>query len=164
MTCYLCQSSHFTVRKGEVRDAAGMQIVECVDCGLVSLNSRGHIASGFYENSGMHGTEPPPIELWLKETEWDDQRRFDMVKAMLPNKRVLDFGCGAAGFLQRARNLAAEVAGIELETRVRDYWAGRINILPNIEAAGGATISLLHFTLSNILRILEPCWLVWLVR
>jgi 2-polyprenyl-3-methyl-5-hydroxy-6-metoxy-1,4-benzoquinol methylase len=60
-----------------------------------------------------------------------------MMKATLPNKTLLDFGCGAAGFLQRAGRLASEVTGIELETRVRDYWAGQINILPSIEAAGG---------------------------
>ena len=137
MNCYLCHSRHFTVRKGEVRDAPGMQIVECDQCGLVTLSATDHIVPGFYENSGMHGDEPTPLDAWLKETEWDDQRRFDMVKAMLPNKRLLDFGCGAAGFLQRARNLAADVTGIELETRVRDHWAGQINILPSVEAAGG---------------------------
>lgn len=137
MSCYLCQSSQFTARKGEVRDVPGIQIVECCNCGLVSLSAMDHIAPGFYENSGMHGAEPTLMDVWLKETEWDDQRRFDLVKAMLPNKRLLDFGCGAAGFLQRARNLAAEVAGIELETRVRDYWAGQINIVPSVDAAGG---------------------------
>lgn len=137
MNCYLCQSSHFTPRKGEVRDAPEMQIVECDICGLVTLSAKDHIVQGFYENSGMHGAEPTPMDAWLKETEWDDQRRFDMVKAMLPNKRLLDFGCGAAGFLHLARNLAAAVMGIELETRVRDYWAGQINIVPTVEAAGG---------------------------
>jgi cyclopropane fatty-acyl-phospholipid synthase-like methyltransferase len=50
---------------------------------------------------------------------------------------LLDFGCGAAGFLRLARTLAADVTGIELETRVRDYWAGKIKILPDVEAAGG---------------------------
>jgi SAM-dependent methyltransferase len=137
MNCYLCQSPDFSTRKGEVRDAPGMQIVECANCGLVTLSPMDHIVPGFYENSGMHGAEPTPMDAWLKETEWDDQRRFDMVKAMLPNKRLLDFGCGATGFLQRARNLALDVTGIELETRVRDYWAGQINIVPSVEAAGG---------------------------
>jgi len=141
MNCYLCQSPDFTTRKGEVRDAPGMQIVECANCGLVTLSAMDHIVPGFYENSGMHGDEPTPMDAWLKETEWDDQRRFDMVKAMLPNQRLLDFGCGAAGFLQRATNLAAAVTGIELETRVRDYWAGQINIVPSVEAAGGGVRS-----------------------
>ena len=135
--CYLCQGSHFTARKGEVRDAPGMQIVECDHCGLVTLSTTDHIGPGFYENSGMHGAEPMPMSAWIKESEWDDQRRFDILKAMLPNKRLLDFGCGAAGFLRRARTLAAEVTGIELEARVRNYWAGQINILPSVEAAGG---------------------------
>lgn len=137
MNCYICQSPRFTVRKGEVRDDPGIQIVECCNCGLVSLSAMDHIAPGFYENSGMHGAEPTLMDAWLKETEWDDQRRFDLVKAILPNKRLLDFGCGAGGFLQRARNLAAEVAGVELEARVRDYWAGQINIVPSVDAAEG---------------------------
>lgn len=114
-----------------------MQIIECDNCGLVSLSQTDHIPPGFYENSGMHGGDITPIDAWLKETEWDDERRFEMIKTMLPNKRLLDFGCGAAGFLQKAQSLAASVTGIELEARVREYWAGRINIAPSVEAAGG---------------------------
>jgi hypothetical protein len=49
--------------------------------GLVSLDLTDLIHSQFYENSGMHGNEPTPIEEWLKEAECDDQRRFDMIKA-----------------------------------------------------------------------------------
>jgi 2-polyprenyl-3-methyl-5-hydroxy-6-metoxy-1,4-benzoquinol methylase len=137
MNCYLCQSTHFTARKGEVRDAPGLHIIECNQCGLVTLSDTQHIGRGFYENSGMHGAETNPIVLWLRETEWDDRRRFDMVKTALANKRLLDFGCGAAGFLRRAKTVAAEVTGIELETRVRDHWAGQINIVPSVELAGG---------------------------
>lgn len=137
MNCYLCQSSAFITRKGEVRDAIGMKIIECKDCGLVTLDATDHIVPGFYENSGMHGAELMPINEWLRESEEDDQRRFEMVKTMLPNKRLLDFGCGAAGFLKYANSLAANVTGIELEKRVRDYWKGQIKIVPRIEAAGG---------------------------
>lgn len=137
MICYLCESAKFITRKGQVRDDPNLDILECSNCGLVSLGSTSHIHVGFYEDSGMHGAEPTPMEAWLKDTEWDDQRRFDMVKAMLPNKRLLDFGCGAAGFLQRAKTLAADVTGIELEARVRDHWAGQLNIVPSVEAAGG---------------------------
>lgn len=134
--CYLCGFREFHRRKGSVRDNVGLSILECASCGLVSLNTTDHISSRFYEESCMHGVEPSPMEAWLNDTEWDDQRRFGMVKAMLPNKRLLDFGCGAAGFLQRAKNLAAEVTGIELETRVRDYWSGQINIVPSVDCAG----------------------------
>ena len=85
----------------------------------------------------MHGIDPISMESWLKDTQWDDLRRFEMVKSMLPNKQLLDFGCGAAGFLQHAQLLAAEVKGIELEDRVREYWAGKINIVSSIEDVGG---------------------------
>lgn len=59
-----------------------------------------------------------------KKTEWDDQRRFDLVKALLPNKWLLDFGCGAAGFLQRAKNLVAEVSERELDSN-HLHWLSR---------------------------------------
>jgi len=164
--CYLCQSSNFTQRKGEVRDAPGIQVVECDNCGLVALSANDHIGPGFYEDSGMHGAEPKSIEAWLKETERDDQRRFEMVKAMLPNKRLLDFGCGAAGFLQRAKSLAALVTGIELEVRVREHWGGRLNIVSSTEDAEGEydLITAFHVVehlpdpraiLSNLARLLS---------
>lgn len=137
MNCYLCESTSFNTRKGQVRDAPELKILECANCSLVTLSSLGHIQSGFYEESGMHGAEPTPMEAWLKDTDWDDQRRFNILKPMLPNKKLLDFGCGAAGFLSKARRLANTVAGIELERRVREYWDGQITIYPDTESAGG---------------------------
>jgi len=137
MNCYLCNSTSFTTRKGQVRDSPDLKILECTDCGLVTLSSLEHIQTGFYEDSGMHGAEPTLINTWLKETDWDDQRRFDMVKTMLPNKKLLDFGCGAGGFLNKARHLAASVAGVELELRVQKHWHEQITIHPSVESAGG---------------------------
>ncbi len=136
MNCYLCKSPSFKTRDGQVRDAPELKILECASCGLVTLDSVDHIRSGFYEQSGMHGAEPAPIEEWLKDTDWDDQRRFDMLKPMLPNKKVLDFGCGSGGFLIKAKNLAGVVEGIELEKRVRDHWKGLITIHPDAESSG----------------------------
>lgn len=137
MNCYLCNSTSFTVRKGLVRDAPDLKILECICCGLVTLSSLEHIQKGFYEDSGMHGSEPASMDAWLKDTDWDDQRRFDSVKALLPNKKLLDFGCGAGGFLNKSRQLAASVQGIELELRVQKYWHEKITIYANMESAGG---------------------------
>jgi 2-polyprenyl-3-methyl-5-hydroxy-6-metoxy-1,4-benzoquinol methylase len=140
MHCYLCHSNNFSERKGEVRDAPLIKILECNQCGLVSLDSTSHIQSGFYENSGMHGDEPKPIEEWLKETHWDDERRFEQLKTFLPNKCILDFGCGAGGFLAIAKNLAANAVGVELERRVQVYWRdSEITVLPTIDGAAGAS-------------------------
>lgn len=133
-----------------MRDAPDIKVFECVDCGLVTLDKPDQTNDAFYQESGMHGSDIPSIEAWLRDTEWDDDRRFAMVKATLPNKRLLDFGCGAAGFLKRAQSLAAEVTGIELETRVREYFAGKINIAPTIEAAGGG-----GYDLTTTFHVLE---------
>jgi len=137
MQCYLCQSACFSTRKGVVRDAPDMKILECENCGLVMLNDQAHIYDQFYENSRMHGTDPKPMEVWLAESEWDDERRFELVKAMLPNKRLLYFGCGAGGFLRKTQGLAMEVVGVELEARVQKYWAGQLKITPSLDAVGG---------------------------
>jgi 2-polyprenyl-3-methyl-5-hydroxy-6-metoxy-1,4-benzoquinol methylase len=137
MNCYFCNSTSFNARKGQVRDALDLKILECTNCGLVTLSSLEHIQAGFYENSGMHGIELTPMDAWLKDTDWDDQRRFDSMKALLPNKKLLDFGCGAGGFLNKARQFTSSAAGIELELRVKKYWHDQITIHPNIESAEG---------------------------
>ena len=134
--CYLCQSTEFGVRKGQVRDAPEIRILECSQCGLVALGSSEYIQSGFYGNSGMHGAELEPMDVWLKNTEVDDQRRCEMLKPALANRRVLDFGCGGGGFLAKARGLAHTVAGVELERRVREYWQGRIQIEADVSPLG----------------------------
>jgi len=137
MNCYLCKHSDFSIRKGRVRDNPSLQILECDGCGLVMLSSFEHIRASHYEDSGMHGEESPPIPSWLRETEPDDQRRFEMLSGALTNRRILDFGCGAAGFLRKAQSVAAEVVGVEPERRVRQYWGDKINLQGSIEDAGG---------------------------
>lgn len=137
MNCYLCKSTSFSTRKGKVRDNANLQILECNECGLVSLSDDSHVTKDFYTKSGMHGEELISLDAWLKETEWDDLRRFEMLRKVLPNKKLLDFGCGAGGFLGLASSLVETATGIELENRVINYWQGKLNIVQNIDDAGG---------------------------
>lgn len=136
MTCYLCHHPDFRLRQGAVRDNPSLQILECTNCGLVTLSSLQHIQSGHYENSGMHGNVLPSMEVWLRETEQDDRRRFEMLKAAMVNRKILDFGCGAAGFLRKAQPLASEAAGVEPERRVHEYWGDAIALHSNLENAG----------------------------
>ena len=138
MTCYLCNHPDFSVRKGAVRDNPSLQIIECTNCGLVALSSLQHIQPGHYEDSGMHGDALPSIESWLRDSEQDDQRRFEMLKSVMVNRKVLDFGCGAAGFVRKAQSLAAEVVGVELESRVREYWGNSIALHGGLEDVGGS--------------------------
>lgn len=137
MKCYLCDSEIFKTRDGQVRDAPALKVLECLGCGLVTLSSLEHIQDSFYEDSGMHGVNLVSIDNWLKDTDWDDQRRFDMLKPLIKNKHLLDFGCGAGGFLNKARHVAALTNGVELEIRIQEHWRGKINISSSIEMVNG---------------------------
>ena len=77
------------------------------------------------------------MNTWLRASAADDQRRFETLRELLVNRRVLDFGCGAGGFLDMARDIAAEVAGVELERRVREHWRGKLRLHESLAAAGG---------------------------
>jgi 2-polyprenyl-3-methyl-5-hydroxy-6-metoxy-1,4-benzoquinol methylase len=135
MSCYLCNSANLATRSGTVRDAPEIRILECRGCGLVFLDSQAHINAEHYAQSGMHGATPPKFESWLRETATDDRRRFEFLRGELVNSRVLDFGCGAAGFVRLAADVAASVTGVELERRVHEHWNGSLNLLRSLEDA-----------------------------
>ena len=120
--CYLCGGTKFNKRPGRVRDRPELEVFECASCGLVFLSSFDHIRYGFYESSEMHGEETPDVQAWLKDTAWDDERRFQYLKSVLPNRKLLDFGCGAGGFLLNARELAATAHGVESEKRLSNHY------------------------------------------
>jgi 2-polyprenyl-3-methyl-5-hydroxy-6-metoxy-1,4-benzoquinol methylase len=71
-----------------------------------------------------------------EKTENDDQRRFEMLRASMANSRLLDFGCGAAGFLRKAQSIVSEAAGIEPERRVQKYWEDKIVLYNSLNDAG----------------------------
>lgn len=149
--CYLCGNAKFNKRPGSVRDRPELEILECASCGLVFLSSFDHIRDGFYESSEMHGEEMPDVQTWLKETAWDDERRFHYLKSVLPNRRLLDFGCGAGGFLLKALELAAIVHGVEPETRLSSHYESRgltvyqnLSDIPNDIQGGYDIITMFH--------------------
>jgi 2-polyprenyl-3-methyl-5-hydroxy-6-metoxy-1,4-benzoquinol methylase len=127
MICYICNSLLINKRIGIVRDCPTMDILECAECGLVSLDNK-EINDQFYIKSKMHGDALPEIESWLKECDPDDQRRVELLKQIICNKNILDFGCGAGGFLCKARNYASNVTGIELEERIKEFYKNKIKI------------------------------------
>jgi len=135
MICYLCSYPEFFVRKGVVRDNPSLDVYECSNCGLVSLSSKEHIRDDHYCESGMHGEILPSMESWLQDTAPDDHRRFEMLKPSITNKKILDFGCGAAGFLCKAKMVAVDASGVEPERRVREYWVGKIKLYGSLEEA-----------------------------
>lgn len=120
--CYLCGGVNFNYRQGSVRDNPDLKILECQNCGLVFLSSLLHIEESFYKNSGMHGHEVLDVETWLREAQRDDLRRFSILKQILPNRTLLDFGCGAGGFLLQARSLTKTAYGVEPEQRLKSHF------------------------------------------
>ena len=131
--CYVCGSTDHHYRPGNVRDDAGLQILECQNCGLVFL-SRTELPAGFYEQSRMHAGEPQPIDGWLRETDPDDERRFQYLSEAITNREILDFGCGNGGFLKKARTCARRVTGIELEHRVQPHLkANYLDVFQSID-------------------------------
>lgn len=133
--CYLCKSDRHHQRTGTVRGAPELKVLECDNCGLVFLSSFEHIQPQHYSDSGMHGDALPAIEDWIRESEADDERRYRSLLPALTGKRVLDFGCGAGGFLIKAQPLAEKVVGIEPELRLQTHFAqAGLEVLPTIEA------------------------------
>ena len=55
-----------------------------------------------------------------KATLDDSERRYQFIKNIIAGKNVLDFGCGAGGYLVLAKNVAKSVQGIDLESAMRD--------------------------------------------
>jgi 2-polyprenyl-3-methyl-5-hydroxy-6-metoxy-1,4-benzoquinol methylase len=120
--CYLCKNQQFKQRVGKVRDNPNLKVLECTSCGLVFLSSFDHIRDDFYENSEMHGENLPVIQNLINESNFDDERRFEFLKLLLPNRSVLDFGCGMGSFLSKAKMLASKAHGVEPEKRLAEHF------------------------------------------
>jgi len=136
MNCYLCRSDNYSIRPGNVRDNKNIDVLECSDCGLVYLSSLNHINQNHYESSGMHDNKEPNINNWLKETEFDDKRRYDFVKEKIANKNVLDFGCGIGGFIEMAKKSARNISGVELDRALQSSFQERgLNVFLNLKEA-----------------------------
>lgn len=123
--CLFCQDSKTSIVEGEVRDNPSIGILKCTNCGLVFLDTHEHISDHYYEDSRMHGQDLPPIPEVLIETAADDERRFSYLRDNLANKRLLDYGSGAGGFLIKAKKFAASCCALELESRYLEHYRQR---------------------------------------
>ena len=122
--CYLCGGRDFQTRTGKVHDNSDLEVLECLECGLVFLDSQDHIAEDYYQNSKMHGPEPD-YEKWRVGCQRDDRRRIRFLSEKLTNKSILDFGCGVGGFIELSKNLCRSVYGYEPEIALRKFFKER---------------------------------------
>ena len=165
--CYLCKGKKVIKRDGIVRDNHRINVLECSSCGLVFLSSFSHISKGFYKSSEMHKGKKVDIDIWLRETDWDDKRRYTWLRNFIKNKRVLDFGCGAGGFLLQAKKIAQYAAGVEPEEALIAHFKEiGIKVFPDLGAVEGRydIITLFHVlehlpdpisTLKNLIKKLN---------
>ena len=136
MKCYLCNSQNNFKRPGSVRDNKKLKILECNDCGLVYLSSTKHIKKLHYENSGLHNGEKPNVNSWLELNRVDDVRRYNFLKKRVVNKKILDFGCGAGGFLELVSKRAKKANGIEIEKAMQQSYINRnLNVFSSYKQA-----------------------------
>jgi 2-polyprenyl-3-methyl-5-hydroxy-6-metoxy-1,4-benzoquinol methylase len=136
MICYLCKSSDFFPRDGTVRDDPSLKILECAQCGLVMLDTLHHISSVNYADASVYGNDSLSIESRLKQLDQHDERHLEMLEDSIANSRLLDFGCGSAGFLRKAQSIAAEAVGVEPNIHIREYWGGKIELYDSLENVG----------------------------
>lgn len=126
--CKLCGHALELFHKG-IRDCNSIDVLKCPSCGLLQL-SEFVTSDGYYQDGSMHNdqyhastdqVEKETWELWVKETEFDDKRRYEQLKDKCNGKRVLDFGCGNGGFLKRIQDRAIEAIGVELDDDARGH-------------------------------------------
>ncbi len=116
--CYLCGSTSYEILHQGVRDRKDVDVFKCRNCGLVCLSSFDHINDQFYEDSQMLGGTVN-LSQYRKKSFQDDLRRFNMLSQSITDKNILDFGCGAGGFLKLAIERARNVEGLELDATIR---------------------------------------------
>lgn len=131
--CYLCKSNNIEDTGYNLRDNDQLRVLRCNDCSLVFLSSFDHIDKEFYKNGKMHESECEP-QKWLELSKIDDERRFFSLKNILKDKKLLDFGCGAGGFLLLARNEAKKVCAIEKQQSLKQFFSkNSLEVLDDIQ-------------------------------
>lgn len=149
MKCYLCGSENHFKREGKVREDHSINILECRDCGLVFLDKQ-NTGDVFYENNNMidekffettkrggENLDAKMREFYIHNAVFVE-KRFDLIKQSLVGKSLLDFGSGRAQFLIKAKEVANQVAGVELESRVKDiYRDNNIPLFSHLNEIGG---------------------------
>ncbi|HNQ50915.1 MAG TPA: class I SAM-dependent methyltransferase [Candidatus Omnitrophota bacterium] len=157
-TCYICGSGRRRALPGKVRDCSRLKVFECAACGLVYLSDTSHIHGTFYADSRMHGEGPsaPSVDAWLRETECDDERRFRFYESSLRSKALLDFGCGAGGFLLKARRVCSLACGIEPEQRLQSHYGEQnLSVYPDLKALEAERSRTMQFDVVSLFHVLE---------
>ena len=116
--CFLCDGE-LKETDYNLRDSKNLRVLKCKKCSLEMLSDFKHIDSNFYEDGLMLSPKISP-KSWLNKSKTDDVRRFDKLKGILKNKKILDFGCGAGGFVELADKIS-DACGVEKQKKMFDF-------------------------------------------
>ncbi len=118
--CYLCGSDNIFETDYKIRDSKALNVLKCAECSLLFLSSFNHIDNDFYRRGEMHKAKLTPQQR-LKISQKDDKRRYEFLKPTVKNNSLLDFGCGAGGFLELVKNDCSKIAGVEKEEVLKTF-------------------------------------------
>jgi 2-polyprenyl-3-methyl-5-hydroxy-6-metoxy-1,4-benzoquinol methylase len=143
MKCIICGGGKFLLLHKGTRDVNEINVMKCSECGMVQLDNLSYNSEQKYTEGGMlkatYGAIADKVEnmewaTWIRETEVDDDRRFQALKRLCEGKKVLEFGCGNGGFLRRIKKVASEVVGVELMNEARKNIANEgINVYQTLD-------------------------------
>lgn len=127
MKCYLCKSENITKKDRKLRDAVGIHIFECIDCGLIFLDKQ-ITDNEFYKNGGMFKNfkeSVASLTSGFNVKEKDLKRNISHIRSIcnVKNSNILDFGSGYGNFLIELKNDNPKyIAGIEIENNVERIY------------------------------------------
>jgi 2-polyprenyl-3-methyl-5-hydroxy-6-metoxy-1,4-benzoquinol methylase len=135
-TCYLCNNDDLSIIHYGVRGNNNINVLKCKKCGLVQLSDFISNTDEYYQDSKMRTNQTLDMKKILVTAAPDDERRYQFSRRMIENKKVLDFGCGAGGYLKRIIDLSSVAYGVELEDIMREHLTNEgIKCFPSIDVA-----------------------------
>jgi 2-polyprenyl-3-methyl-5-hydroxy-6-metoxy-1,4-benzoquinol methylase len=147
-SCPICGGENLRSREERLRDTDEIGVLECASCSHVFLDTFSHINDAYFAR-GVFMKEKPfvtTIEDRLRHYARETEERASRVAPLVVNKRILDFGCGAGGVIERLSAVARSIEGVEPTEVFRQWLSDRGAIVhPNIESAKGPYDAILLF-------------------
>ena len=110
----LSEKNKIIVFFDKVRDSDDISVLKCKKTGLFFLSKTDHVDISNYQNKknfryfGNNDRKEA-----IKAAYEDTQRRYQLVKSIVHNKKWLDIGTGAGAILDKLKNVASECSAIE---------------------------------------------------
>ena len=138
-----------------------IKVIKCSNCGLLRLNTIIDDIESFYEESGMWDYSMHSLDEIRHRWSQDNIRQFNETKSIVDGKDVLDFGCGAGGYLSKIKDIAKTVQGVELENNMRHSLnRGGIKCFRTLNDSGKYDVITMFHVLAHIVQpieILQEC-------